>query len=73
MGCAALRQVSQLVTNLAKRYIVGLQRTIPMLLHGSEQVMFERLDCVYVVIMYVFAPLRLVVDESDEERSVIPG
>jgi hypothetical protein len=34
--------------------------------------MFERLHCIDVVIVYVFAPLYLVVDESNEERSVIP-
>jgi hypothetical protein len=34
--------------------------------------MLERLECVFAVIVYVFALSCLVVDESNEERSVIP-
>lgn len=60
-----------MVTDLAKKYVVGLLRTIPLLLHGSKQVIFEQLDCINVVIVYVFALLCLGVDKSYQERSVI--
>jgi hypothetical protein len=71
--CTTLRQLRKLVSNRAKRCVVGLQRTFRMLSYHSEQIMLERLNCTDVVIMYVFALLRLIVDESNEERSVIPG